>query len=174
MSDPVRPLSASLETLARDQQPQLLAVAMRLCGHPSDATDLVQDTYERALGAAPRLSPGTNLAAYLVTVLHHLFIDRVRRRRVELPSDPALLESAAPESEPEPAPRWLQVGDDELAAAISRLNDEFREVFALHARGLSYQEIAERLGIPRATVGTRLARARRKLRSLLGGDRKER
>lgn len=173
MVESVPPPGASLEALAKLQQPQLLAVALRLCGHPADATDLVQDTYERALGAIPRLRPDTNLAAYLVTVLHHLFIDRVRRRKVEGLADPSALDAAvAPE--PDAPPQWLQIEDEQLAAAVARLEPDFRDVFVLHARGLSYQEIATRLGIPRPTVGTRLARARRKLRTLLGGDQEER
>ncbi len=167
VSEPVPPPPASLEALAREHQPQLLATALRLCKSRPDATDLVQDTFVRALGAFSRLRPGTNLPAYLATVLHHLFIDRVRRQGVEIPSEPdALKNLAIPQDEPEPS-RWLQVGDEELGRAIDRLPEEFQAAFVLHARGLSYQEIATRLEIPRPTVGTRLVRARRRLRELL-------
>jgi RNA polymerase sigma-70 factor, ECF subfamily len=72
-----------------------------------------------------------------------------------------------------PPPRWTTIQDEELTLAIDALPEEFRDVFVLHARGKSYQEIADQLGIPRATVGTRLARARKKLRETLGPAAKE-
>jgi len=157
----------SAHALVRDHQPSLQAFALKLCGNPADAHDLVQDTFERALRNHHALEPGTHTRAWLFTILHHLFIDRCRRRK----RDPASADVAAldlPAVEPEPPPRWTRLGATEVRAAVAQLDEEFRRVYELHAlEGRSYQEIAAALSIPQNTVGTRLLRARKKLKSIL-------
>lgn len=153
-------------SLARDHASVLRAVAGRLSKNPPAADDLVQDTLERALKAIDTFVPGTNERAWLLSILHNLFIDRCRRlvregtavqvETVELPVAIAELE-----------PRWAHVTPEQVAAAVHQLEPGFRDAYRLHAAGRSYDEIAIALDIPRATVGTRLLRARRKLRSLL-------
>jgi RNA polymerase sigma-70 factor (ECF subfamily) len=163
----------AFEGMARAHNDALLAFAIRLTGNPSDARDLVQDTLERALRRAESFAPGTNARAWLFSILHNAFIDRCRRRKTEARSE-SIDEMEVAAHEPEEPPRWTSISAEQLSAAVAALGDEFRVVYELHARdGLSYQAIAERLGIPPNTVGTRLARARRKLRTLLedGGAR---
>ncbi len=153
-------------TLARDHSAVLRAVAGRLSKNPAAADDLVQDTLERALGSLDTFAPGTNERAWLLSILHNLFIDRCRRlaregtavqvETLELPGAIAELE-----------PRWARVTPEQIDVAVRQLEPGFRDAYRLHAAGRSYDEIATALDIPRATVGTRLLRARRKLRSLL-------
>jgi RNA polymerase sigma-70 factor (ECF subfamily) len=70
--------------------------------------------------------------------------------------------------EPPPCPPELEVPRETILAAIARLDDDLREVIELHElEGLSYREIGSRIDIPPGTVGTRLVRARARLRALL-------
>ncbi len=156
--------------LASEHQTALYGFALRLSGDPSDAADLVQDTFERALRRLDGLSPGTNARAWLCTILHNLFVDRWRRQSAQ-PVHQALDERILelPQAEPEPLPAWVHLGPDQVWRAVGQLEEDLREAYLLHvADGLSYQEAGARLGIPASTVGTRLLRARRKLRELLG------
>ena len=158
---------ASFADLAREHEPALRAFAMRLCRVDADARDLVQDTLERAMKSFASFAPSTNARAWLFKILHHAFIDRCRRRATE-PCGPSIDDvqvAAAPPSEP---PEWTRVTAEQLAAAVDALDHDFRVVYRMHAvEGLAYQEISSRLGIPTNTVGTRLARARQKLRAAL-------
>jgi RNA polymerase sigma-70 factor (ECF subfamily) len=157
-----REMASRYETL-------LYSRAIRLVHTPQDAWDLVQDTFEHALRGYERFQPGTNLRVWLMTIMHHLFIDRCRRQAREPNSAPIDDNDIA---SPEPAsPRmWETITDEQIAAALADLESPFREVYELRLFGnCSYDEIAERLTIPRSTVGTRLMRARQKLkRTLLG------
>jgi RNA polymerase sigma-70 factor (ECF subfamily) len=161
------PVTDGALALVRDHQPALQAFALKLCGNPPDAHDLVQDTFERALRNFASLTPGTNERAWLFTILHHLFIDRCRRKKRD-PASANVAELDLPASEPEPPPSWTRLSAVEVRAAVAQLDDEFRRVYELHAiEGKSYQEIAQSLSIPQNTVGTRLLRARKKLKSIL-------
>jgi RNA polymerase sigma-70 factor (ECF subfamily) len=146
----------------------LEAMAIRLCGNEVDGNDLVQDTLERALRATESHTP-ENARAWLITMMHNLFVDRcrVQSRQPELvPIDDE--DNDVPEPDPEVVPEWATISPAQLEAALSLLDDRFRRVYELHAlSGASYDEIAETLSIPRNTVGTRLARARQKVRELL-------
>jgi len=160
-------LEAAFAEVARAHEGPLVAFAMRLAGNGDDARDLVQDTLERALRRFASFEPGTNARAWLFSILHNAFIDRCRRRAAE-PKRMSLDDVELPSSEPEEPPAWTSITLEQLRTAIARLEPEFRSVYELHAvDGLAYQEISTRLGIPVNTVGTRLGRARKKLRTLL-------
>ncbi|WP_241758773.1 RNA polymerase sigma factor [Pyxidicoccus parkwayensis] len=155
---------------AREHEASLRATAMRLCGNATDARDLVQETFERGLRNLDRYKPGTDGRAWLLTILHHLFIDscrsRARERRADVSAEDLEERLAAPEVEA--APAWASISPEQLREALEKIPEEFRTVYRMHAlENRSYIEIAERLGIPKATVGTRLIRARRKLKELL-------
>lgn len=142
--------------------------ALRLTKHRSDALDLVQDTLERALRTLPRDYPADKVRGWLFVTVRNLHIDRRRamRRHSSLP----LLDTLAA---PEPGfeadkTRWRQVDDQMLAACLLRLDPRLREVYVLRVTsGLSLASIGARLGLPTATVGTRMHRARARLRALL-------
>jgi RNA polymerase sigma-70 factor, ECF subfamily len=146
--------------------------AFRLTRHRADAADLAQDTIEKALRSWRRFTPGSHVRAWLFTIMSHLFIDRCRRRgrEVELPggTEPAVL---PPIEEQMATPVWLRLTDEHLRRALVELDPSMREIYQLRAvQQLSYKSMAQRLGIPVATVGTRLNRARSKLRSLLESE----
>jgi RNA polymerase sigma-70 factor, ECF subfamily len=158
------------EQVVLSYEAALLKRALGLTGGcRSDAEDLVQETLMRAwkqFCASPQEAP---CRAWLIKTLTNLFIDECRRRKRRPGVTPITpeFEVAAPATEPLPA--WREVTAEQLEAAIASLEEEFRSVYVLRARRkLSYDEIAALLDIPRSTVGTRLHRARSKLRDVLG------
>lgn len=155
-----------LTTFLRDVQPFLSQLARRLCRNSGDVADLIQDTCEHALRAAQTLP--TNPRAWLTTVMHNLFIDRCRAsaRRPHLRSLDDVPHLEAPEPVAEPS--WMTITVDQLRAAVEQLEPPFREVYNLHVfEHRTYAEIAALLALQPLTVGTRLSRARQKLRTIL-------
>ena len=141
--------------------------ALLLAQDPSNADDLVQATMERALAAASRYRPGTNLAAWLHTILRNHSIDYRRRQARFVPFEGDV---AATDGTPDLAePDYLHlVSMEDLERAVAALKPFQREIFQLAYRDrLSYRSIASRLGIKSSTVGTRLTRIKDKLRDRL-------
>jgi RNA polymerase sigma-70 factor (ECF subfamily) len=160
---PDPPGSEFVDLVAAQSEP-LERTAHRLVRNPSDAADLVQDTVEKALRCWRQFRPGSRMRAWLLTIMTNLFLDRCRRgtREVALDGD---LEEPGPEP---PEPRWLRLTAEQVRRAVQSLDPMMREIYQLRTvHQLSYQSMADRLGIPLATVGTRLNRARAKLRALL-------
>jgi RNA polymerase sigma-70 factor (ECF subfamily) len=147
----------------------LYARAVRLLRCPPDAWDLVQDTFEHALRGFGSFQPGSNMRVWLMTIMQHLFIDRCRKRAREPwvePIDDDIVATVEPEVNNKP--EWATISDEHVADALEELESPFREVYKLRLLDkCSYDEIAERLLIPRSTVGTRLMRARKKLQQTL-------
>jgi RNA polymerase sigma-70 factor (ECF subfamily) len=144
--------------------PRLRRYARALVGDRATADDLVQDTLERAWSKLQLFREGTDLRAWLFTVMHNVHVNRIRAARQT---------EALDEEMPELAQRAAQ-GDAlmirDLDRAIATLPVAQREVLLLVAlEDLSYEETARVLGIPIGTVMSRLARAREKLRILMTG-----
>ncbi len=151
----------------REYRAALTRSARTLCGNLADADDLLHDVYERALRAPRRDDDHPNLRAWLHSILRNLFIDRCRYARRH-PSPMSLDDIDVAEALPERAEAWEAVTSAQLHAALAQIPTDFRRVFELHTfDGLRYEEIAARLDIAPSTVGTRLTRARAKLRVLL-------
>jgi RNA polymerase sigma-70 factor, ECF subfamily len=145
----------------------MLRQARRIMPNASDAKDLVQDTFERAVRALPSFRPGTNLRAWLYTIMVRRARDHFRRAKVRSATTVEPDALPAPVDEPEDTP-WTRVTAEDFAAALGRLKPAFRDVFEMHeVHHLPYSDIASRLGVPINTVATRLRRAREKLRGLL-------
>ncbi|MFN4090997.1 MAG: sigma-70 family RNA polymerase sigma factor [Alphaproteobacteria bacterium] len=144
---------------------RLRRYARALVRDADQAEDLVQECLTVALSQAHRWTPGTDLRAWLFTILHNLHIGGLRKRlrqaeHVDLESVMHLL----PE-EPAQSMRleWL-----EALWAFEQLEPEHREVLLLTAvEGFRYQETADILGVPLGTVMSRLSRARHRMRDVL-------
>ncbi|HEY8211856.1 MAG TPA: sigma-70 family RNA polymerase sigma factor [Myxococcaceae bacterium] len=146
----------------------LLALARRLTGNESDAEDLLQDCFERAMRGSVQLRDAKAARSWLISILRNAFLDRCRRQRAELQGQDTEPPEDLPCPEPADEPAWAHLGLEDLHRALEDLEPEFREVYELREfEGLSYKEIGKRLGVPVATVATRLFRGRFKLRQLL-------
>src|SRR6266540_7155140 len=177
MDEGLRPVSASFETEALACLDSVYRTALRLTRVPADAEDLVQETYLKAFRAADRFEPGTNLRAWLFTILHNTARNRARDRArdavtidsetVDQAADGPSYGRAAPVATPE-ALLLRQTLTPELQAAIDELPEAFRQaVWLRDVEEFSYAEIAEMLSIPIGTVMSRISRGRRALFDLL-------
>ncbi|CAG4903423.1 RNA polymerase sigma factor [Paraburkholderia gardini] len=153
-----------------DQVPRLRRYARALINNRELADDLVQDTLERALRNAEQFRPGSDLRAWLFTIMHNVFINQVRKagaRAVHVSVDDDVL----PESEfavTGNQSQSLEVRD--LDFALQRLPDDQREVVLLVGlEEMSYADVALALGVPIGTVMSRLSRGRERLRALMSG-----
>ena len=145
--------------------PRLRRYARALVGDRASADDLVQDTLERAWAKLHLYRRGTDLRAWLFTLMHNVHVNKVRATRVTDTLEDEL---------PELAQRASQ-GDAlllrDLDRAIARLPSEQRAVLLLVTlEEMSYEEVARALGIPTGTVMSRLSRAREKLRMMMLGQ----
>ncbi len=144
--------------------PRLRRYARALAGDRAAADDLVQDTLERAWSKLHLYRRGTDLRAWLFTVMHNVYVNQLRALRPAAPLDDEMPELAQPARETD----TLVLRD--LDAAIRRLAPDQREVLLLVAlEEMSYGEAADALDIPIGTVMSRLSRAREKLRAMLPG-----
>lgn len=151
--------------------PVLYRVALSLTGQGADAEDLVQDTLIRAYRAVDRFD-GAHPRAWLLTILRHTHVNRGRARRPVLLRDgetvEATLESVGPSAPSAEEVLMEQTFDDAVASALAALHPRHRQVVTLvDIQGMSYQEAAEAIGVPRGTVMSRLHRARAKIRARL-------
>jgi RNA polymerase sigma factor (sigma-70 family) len=144
--------------------PRLRRYARALAGDRDAADDLVQDTLERAWTKLHLYRRGTDLRAWMFTVMHNVYVNQRRAARPAAPLEDEMPELALPARETD----TLVLRD--LDAAIRRLPPDQREVLLLVAlEDMSYAEAAIALEIPIGTVMSRLARAREKLREMLPG-----
>jgi RNA polymerase sigma-70 factor (ECF subfamily) len=145
--------------------PRLRRYARALTGDPGRADDLVQDTLERALAKLDLWQPGSDLRAWLFTLMHNLFVNELRARRPQETAMDDAFEAPVSGGQLEA----LAVRD--IQVALSRLPEEQREVLLLVAlEQFAYAEAAQVLGVPVGTVMSRLGRAREKMRRLLAGE----
>jgi RNA polymerase sigma-70 factor (ECF subfamily) len=164
---------AAFEAEALASVDSLYRTALRLTRVPADAEDLVQDTYLKAFRAADRFEPGSNLRAWLFTILHNTARNRARdRARDAVTVDSETVDQAADgpsygSAAPVPTPEALLVGQTltpELQAAIDALPEAFRQaVWLRDVEEFSYAEIAAMLTVPVGTVMSRISRGRRML-----------
>lgn len=144
--------------------PRLRRYARALLRERSAADDLVQDTLERALNKLHLWKRGTDLRAWLFTVMHNVHVNQVRSRREYAALDADALEL------PVRATQDVGLEMRDMERMLARLPVEQREVLLLVVlEDLSYDEAATVLGIPIGTVMSRLSRAREKLRALMEG-----
>jgi RNA polymerase sigma factor (sigma-70 family) len=154
-------------TLVIDQLPGLRRYARALTGDSWAADDLVQDTLERACAKWQLWLAGTDLRAWLFTLMHNLYLNQ--RRVVQPTSKATPIDDIQSEL---PAPETNHDAAIDLSRCLQRLPDDQRAVLLLVAlEDMSYSQAAKMLGVPIGTVMSRLSRARSRLRELMeGGD----
>lgn len=154
--------------------PRLRRYARALVHNRELADDLVQDTLERALRHAGQYHEGSDLRAWLFTIMHNAFANQMRgagMRAVHVPMDDDALTDADWRVAPGPSGS-LEVRD--LDYALQRLPAEQREVVLMVGlESMSYAEVALALGVPIGTVMSRLSRGRERLRMLMAGVKPE-
>jgi RNA polymerase sigma-70 factor (ECF subfamily) len=156
----------------------LYGTALRLTRRPADAEDLVQETYLKAFRAVGQFERGTNLKAWLFTILYNTFRNMRRhdgRNPIEVDSE--VVEQAIDVAGQENTPEQLLTRatlDADLQAALDALPDAFRQaVWLRDVEEFSYAEIATMIDVPIGTVMSRISRGRRMLFERLAGTRAE-
>lgn len=160
-------MSAQMRDDLIDLLPAMRAFARSLSGDRSDADDLVQETMVKVWANAGKFTPGTNLRAWVFTILRNNYYSGVRRRRREVDDATGSLTASLtcrPSQESAVALRDLQ-------DALMQLPEEQREALILvGAAGLSYEEAAQISGCALGTIKSRVNRGRTKLLSLMQMD----
>jgi RNA polymerase sigma-70 factor, ECF subfamily len=146
----------------------LFGTALRLTRRPADADDLVQDTYLKAFRAASQFKRGTNLKAWLFTILHNTYRNMRRHDgRNPIDVDSEFIEQAPADAPNDYSPEELLTRatlDVDLQAALDSLPEAFRQaVWLRDVEELTYAEIADVLDVPIGTVMSRISRGRRAL-----------
>ncbi len=163
---------AQFEREALEHLDALYSFALKLARARDDAEDLVSDTMLRAFERWEQYHLGTNIRAWLFTILYHVFVSRKRRidaREVQQPDEPDGWGVFEAVGELDPEGRFYDSFlDDEVTRAIDALPEEYRSAVILSdLQGLRYAEIAGVLGVPEGTVKSRLFRGRRILQKKL-------
>ena len=163
---------------------EMYGAALRLARNPSDAEDLVQETYLRAYRAFNTFEEGTNLRAWLYRILTNAFINlyRKRQRQPQTVSEDEVPEwylydrLAERDVEASAEAQVLEsLPDEDVQRALQDLPEQFRlAVLLADVEGFSYREIAEILEVPIGTVMSRLHRGRRALEKRLWDVMRER
>lgn len=159
---------SELHRLVEQEIPRLRRYARALTRNGDRADDLVQDTLVRAIAKAHLWQAGTDIRAWLFTIMHNQNVNTVRRaiREQGIVDIEGTLSSLVATTDPT-ASRQLR----ELECALARLCEEQREVVLLVGlEGMSYEMAAKVLGVPIGTVRSRLSRAREALRQLMDMD----
>jgi RNA polymerase sigma-70 factor (ECF subfamily) len=153
-----------------DAIPFLRAFAWTLCHHPEQAEDLAQETLMKAWQCRQQFQPGTNLRAWLATILRNRFYSLGRRRKWQADFDQEVIERTL--VAPDDPQANVELAD--VRRALSMLPDFQREALILvGAGGMSYEEVAQIAGCPLGTVKSRVRRARDELQALLFGGKLE-
>lgn len=145
-------------------------LAVRICGDRALAEDVVQEAFLSIWRRPGSYSPARGtVAAYILGILHHKAVDAVRheqavRRRVRIVAE----RGQEPPADEPVEETWLSVRRDKVRGAVNRLSQAQREAMELaYYEGLTYSEVAEKLGIPLGTAKTRLRDGIIRLRTLL-------
>ena len=149
------------------QIPALRAFAWSLCHNGSDADDLVQDALIKAWTNKDRFEPGTNLRAWMFTILRNTYYSQILRRRREVRDEEGQHAGALRT----PATQEWSLAVHALQDALRQLPPEHREALVLvGAAGLSYEEAAEICDCPLGTIKSRVNRARARLLKIMDAN----
>lgn len=139
-------------------------LALRLSGDLETAKDLVQETLTRAWSRFEQFKQGTNARAWLATILTRLFYDELKHARVINRAEPELKTLNSVDHDTE----FPGIPHTQLWAAVEALEPDLRGVVErCYIQDMSYKAISDELNVPVGTIGTRLKRARERLKRLL-------
>jgi RNA polymerase sigma-70 factor, ECF subfamily len=170
MKVPEEPLpAATFEDLALPLFDQLYNFARWLTQDTTEAEDLVQETYAKALRGFSSYRPGTNFRAWMYRILRNSFLSSRTGLKATVALDEDRGDEALPADNTTPESILLGLADrDAVQQALEELPVHLREILLLcEVEEMSYQEISDTLAIPMGTVMSRLFRARKALRSVL-------
>jgi RNA polymerase sigma-70 factor (ECF subfamily) len=154
------------EALAMPYMNALYRTACRRLGNPTEAEDIVQETYLQAWMSFHRFQAGTNFQAWMFKIMSNTILRHYSKTgRMVTGQDEGVFEQITYE-----APVTQELHDKAVLAALNNVLEQFRIVVLLaDVQGYSYQEVAAVLGIPLGTVMSRLYRGRKQLRPALTG-----
>lgn len=178
MAEPDDDLAQRFEAEVIPLLDTLYAGALRMARNPDDASDLVQETVERAFKGFKSYTPGTNLRAWLFRIMTNAYINIYRKKQRQP------LQSSADEVEDwqmHKAASHTSTGlrsaevealdklpDSDVTRALASIGEDYRlAVYYADVEGFAYKEIAEVMGTPVGTVMSRLHRGRKQLREIL-------
>jgi RNA polymerase sigma-70 factor (ECF subfamily) len=170
--------AARFEREAMPLLDQMYSAALRTARNPTDAEDLVQETYAKAFAAFHQYRPGTNLKAWMYRILTNTYINTYRKKqRQPKESDSSDVEDYQLARAEQHTSRGLRsaevealdhLPDSDVKRALASIGEDFRmAVYLADVEGFAYKEIAEIMDTPIGTVMSRLHRGRRQLRDLL-------
>jgi len=163
------PDTSDWHALVAEHSPRVYRLAYRLTGNRQDAEDLTQDVFVRVFRSLDRYEPG-NFAGWVHRITTNLFLDRVRRSariRMDRFGEGAEDRLLSAEVEPEAAVHDANF-DPDVERALATLSEDFRVAVVLcDVEGLTYEEIADVLGVKIGTVRSRIHRGRSQLRAAL-------
>ena len=145
--------------------------AMRLTRDSHDAEDLIQETIIRALTNEDKFQEGTNIRAWLFTIMRNIFINDYRKkskRNVVIDTTDNMYYLNASTTISNAGERSFVMND--IRNALMKISNELRVPFMMHFKGYKYHEIAEQLNLPLGTVKSRIFFARKELSGILGKD----
>lgn len=163
--------TGSLESLYRYYMNHIYLYLLQLSGHPETAEDLVQETFIRAYEHLESYS-GEQVRSWLFRVAHNAYIDWYRKSKRQVQMDPHIIATMNPGTEPSPEERYLIMERvDGWLEALQNLPEPSRQVILLRDYcDLTYQEIADILGLTVSKVKITLYRARQKVKEVIDSE----
>lgn len=152
-----------------DYTNNLLPFAINLTKDRESAQDLLQETVYRAITNEDKYQNGTNLKAWLFTIMRNIFINNYRKNQkrntlIDTTENLYFINYAGTAIENESSTNFVM---EDLKRAVNNLSEEFRVPFVMHYEGFKYHEIADKLDLPLGTVKSRIFFARKELKSKL-------
>lgn len=143
--------------------------ALNMTKNHEDMEDLIQDTYMRAINNFDKFQQGTNIKAWLFTIMKNIFINEYRRKqRQQTTTDNTENQSLLNNGKNKTfnlAERTIL--EDELNHAITSIKPDLSHPFMMHFQGFKYEEIADKLDLPLGTVKSRIFLARKEMQAVL-------
>jgi RNA polymerase sigma-70 factor (ECF subfamily) len=162
----VAPVDGDVASVITSQYRWMIAYSRRLTANGSEAVDLVHIVITRVLSQRTPIAEVANISGWLRTVMFNTFIDLRRRAQWEIPTESASLDQPVPPAEAEPACRHVTM--DDLRSVLAALPPHYRVPYEMFTfKEMPYARIAAVLGLSCVTVGTRISRARTRIRRMI-------